>query len=230
MRAFWWQGRPNFGDRLTPLLLEHYADVQVVHANPWGAEIMVVGSVLEMLPRLWRGALVGTGKAYEHTQLSVPCADIRALRGPLTAAGVRGSYVLGDAGLLAPELVGVEDSAEQHAVGLIPHYADGDLELQPEFAGAHVIRTTADPLEVIREIRRCKAIVTSSLHGVIVADAWGVPRRLESCPATRLTGLFKFRDYAGAVDVPFELGRFQSPARARIEGLQNGLRAALMSL
>ena len=225
MRAYWWCGRPNFGDRLTPLLLEYFSNVTVVHTGPMQAEVFVVGSILE---QFWQGTVIGTGKTWEHLSFPQHKADIRALRGPLTAKGVKGSYALGDCGLLAPELLdGTEEPETLYEVGVMPHYADGDLEHQPEFAGAHIIRTTADPLETIREIRRCKTLVTSSLHGAIVADAWGIPRRLESCPATRLTGLFKFRDHACAVGLPFELGTTQSPSRAVIEGLQSGLRAAL---
>jgi pyruvyltransferase len=220
VRAFWWKGKPNFGDRLTPLLLERFARIEVQWALPKDADIIMVGSILEAVPHMWNGIICGTGKMYEHTQVHLPRANILALRGPLSAHGVPGNYAIGDAALLANELVAVE---KRYNLGIVPHWSDKGLERRHEFKSfsPRIIRPDGDPLEVLREIGRCRKIVSSSLHGIIVADAFGIGRRTELAPQLKKEGgLFKFRDHSAAVGVEFELGVVQHAPRYIVSDLQ----------
>jgi len=79
-----------------------------------------------------------------------------------------------------------------------------------------------DPLEVVRQIGSCKRIVTSSLHGMIVADAFGIPRRVEIC--NKLDGgTFKFRDYSATIKHDFKFGVMQTPDRFHVEDVKFAL-------
>ena len=206
------------------MLLDWFADTPVDWAPVDKAELVVVGSVMEHLPLHWDGTVVGSGKMHRDTSIRLPRANIMGLRGPLTAQGVRGNFVLGDPGLLAPELVA--PVAKQYNLGIVSHWSDSELEHRPEFAryNPHIIRTDGDPLEAIREIGRCRKIVASSLHGIIVADAFGIPRRTEMCARfEREGGSFKFEDHCAAVGVPFEVGVTQEASRYAVQTRQHEL-------
>jgi hypothetical protein len=70
-RGYWWIGRSNFGDLLTPLLLEYHADVRVDWVEADRADIVCIGSVLEHLPRDWSGIVAGAGKLREESQVKL---------------------------------------------------------------------------------------------------------------------------------------------------------------
>jgi hypothetical protein len=158
---------------------------------------------------------MGTGRIRADSVLHLEHAKIHALRGPLSAKGVPGTFALGDAGLLADEMVSVE--TRDIELGVVPHWSDTDLWNWQWLQKLHpvLISPWDDPRDVIRTIGRCKKIVTSSLHGAIIADAFGIPRRIEQ--ARRLKddpregNFFKFRDYNESVGVETEFGLVQEP-------------------
>jgi pyruvyltransferase len=228
--AYWWLGHPNFGDLLTPLLLARFADTLVRWSAVESADLVCVGSVLDMLPTGWPGLVVGSGKLRERSKIDLSHATVLALRGPLTAKGIKGDYVLGDPGLLADELVAVQ---KVYDLGIVPHWSDTELERRPEFQKykPRIIRPSGDPLEVIREIGRCRKVISSSLHGIIVADAFGIPRRTEMAKIfAHEGGDFKFRDHAAALGMPFQIGITQQAPRYAIEHRQQELYEVLMSV
>lgn len=224
MRVYWWRERANFGDRLAPHLLLHFTRVMPEWSNPHRAELVVTGSVIEHLCREWDGTILGAGKLYETPTNAASNAKVLAVRGPLTAKHFRGDFALGDPGLLADELVEVE--TKKYNLGIVPHWSDKTLAADPRFQMYNpvIINPMDDPLEVIKLIGECRKIVSSSLHGIIVADAFGIPRRTETTPQFQKEGgHFKFRDYNGAVGLPFVVGETQRPSRHRIEDRKHEL-------
>jgi pyruvyltransferase len=239
-KAYWWKEVPNFGDGLAPLLLEHFTDMKVEWGTISHAQIASVGSILEHVPPLWDGVILGSGRLLENSRLHLQqmrsgiTAKIVALRGPLTARGIPGSYTLGDPGILADELVGPQK--KQWDLGIIPHFSDTELAarftamIQPPHT-TRVIHPGGDPLTVLREIGACHRIVTSSLHGMIVADAFGIPRRVEYTPKMdKDGGDFKFRDYSASIQTPFIVGKMQEPARTSVEDIKYNVYDAYRSL
>lgn len=222
--AFWWTGRSNFGDLLTKLLLKRFSGLVVEWAPFDKAQLIGVGSVLDVIPAQWSGIIAGAGRLFEDSHPDLSCAEIFGLRGPLSARGVPGDYVLGDPGLLADELVDLP--IRDVDLGLVPHWSDTELEHRPEFLKYNplIIRVSDSPLEVIRSIGRCKKIVSSSLHGVVVADAFGIPRRIEMTDRFTYEGNdFKFRDYAASVGMKLEIGLTQLAPRYKVQDLQHEL-------
>lgn len=226
--AYYWTGRQNFGDRLTPLLFKHFTGLHLELAPFREAELICVGSILDIMPSYWSGIVAGAGMLRENSLVDVTHARVLALRGPLTASKVKGlghsDYALGDPGLLADELVGAQ--CRTHNLGIVPHWSDTQLEKRPEFLKYDplIIRPDEDPLEVIRKIGSCKKIVASSLHGIILADAFGIPRRTEiAAQHAKEGGTFKFQDYNAAISNPFELGKTQEPKRSKVIARQHEL-------
>ena len=211
VKVYYWKARKNFGDLLTPLLLQRFAHLDSEWSEPEYAELVMAGSVMDKLPNDWAGIIAGAGKLHEKTERSFPNARILAVRGPLSAKGLKGNFVIADIGLLADELV--DRGEKKYNLGLVPHWTDTKLENDPRFTkfNPKIIRVADDPLDVIREIGECKKIVSSSLHGIILADAFNIPRRVEIAPrvlshAHQEGGLFKWMDYSASLDLDFEIG------------------------
>jgi hypothetical protein len=226
VKAYWWKKIPNFGDALAPLLLNHFADANLEYAPISDASVITIGSVLEHIPPGWAGYVCGSGRLKEHSQLQLHHATVLALRGPLSALGVKGNFALGDPGLLADELVGPQE--KQWDIGIVPHWKDH--ELAPKFiqmfksygmkVSIRVINPRDEPLKVVAEIGACRRIVSSSLHGAITADAFGIPRRIELSPQLQNAtegGDFKFKDYSAAIHTPFQPGKMVEPSRWAVE-------------
>lgn len=224
MKIYYWKGKKNFGDLLGSLLIKKFTHLESEWAEPGNAELVIVGSLLEHLPEKWNGVIAGIGKLHERTKLNLPEAKIIGLRGPLTAKGIKKKITIADPGLLCNELVTLQD--KQYEIGLIPHWSDNDLEKNSIFLTKRtkIIRVSDDPLKVITEISQCRKIVSSSLHGIILADAFGIPRRTEIAPRLAYEGgTFKFRDYNESIKMNFQTGVLQKADHYVVEEKQFAL-------
>jgi pyruvyltransferase len=225
VQIYYWRGVPNFGDRLAMPLLARFSDVEAKWSPVGEAQLTATGSVLEHIPVGWGGCVIGSGKLREGSRLHLERAEIMAVRGPLTARSIgRPDCVIGDPALLADELVMVR--TRDIRLGLVPHWSDVLLARRPEFQRYHpvVINVRDDPLAVVRLIGRCQKVVTSSLHGLIVADAFGIPRRFElAARCDSEGGLFKFRDYSASIGMPFRIGETQQANRCVVEDRKSEL-------
>jgi hypothetical protein len=228
IKVYWWRKIPNFGDAVTPLLLTHFSNIKNIEWDTISrASIVSCGSLLEHIPPDWDGYILGTGKLIENSRLNGfgKTAKILAFRGPLTARGFKGNFALGDPGILSNELVGPQE--KKWDLGIVPHWQDSELvdrfkKLIPEKFSIKVINTASDPLQAISDIGSCRRIVTSSLHGAIIADSFGgIPRRIEVCEKMAQDGgLFKFKDYSESIKTPLEIGKMIEPSRFHIEDVK----------
>lgn len=218
MKLYYWNVKKNFGDLLSGLLIKKFCKLPSEWAAPEDAELVMVGSILEHLSEDWAGIVAGAGRLHEKSKIKLPNAKILALRGHLTARQFKGDYVIADPGLLADELIREED--KEYNLGIVPHWTDKELEKNPIFLkyNPKIIRPNDDPIKVIKEIGSCKKIVSSSLHGIILADALGIPRRIEVAPRLlshphQEGGLFKWRDYCSSINMSLEIGVTQEAER-----------------
>lgn len=107
--------------------------------------------------------------------------------------------VLGDPGLLASYLIDKDKIEKKYKLGIIPHYVDKahealDKQLK-NVKNSKVIDVQNNPYSVLQEIAECEVIVSSSLHGLIVADSLGIPNQWCVFSDKLKGGEFKFRDY-----------------------------------
>jgi pyruvyltransferase len=233
LRLYWWKDVPNFGDEITRLLVEHICGVTPEWADFANADLVGAGSVIEHIPAGWSGTVLGSGKISALMSQRLSFAHILALRGPLTAQflGIRARDIaLGDPGLLAYTLVGAPVPAKEFDVGIVPHWLDTSLPHDPRFFSdkwtTEVIYPTDDAIDVITRIAKCDKIVTSSLHGLVVADSFDIPRRIEKSKVlSNVTegNYFKFKDYLASIDMELEFGKIQSPRYYTVEDRQQDL-------
>lgn len=245
--ATWWDGHPNFGDDLTPWLLPFYG-VLPVHRVAGRARLAGIGSIIEFLPASYDGAIWGSGLMQGEPH-PLPAAHVLAVRGPFTREliGAPADVALGDPGILVARHV--RRPAVRWDVGLVPH---GHHRGHEEFlslarsAGyrVRVINVHAPAARVVREIAACERIVTTSLHGLVTADAYGIPALWTTLEPGLTGGDFKFRDYEAVVTpgvsrfIAFEpgvplaelLAHAATPPRETVERVCDELEAALAGL
>jgi pyruvyltransferase len=166
----WWlrtpDGRENFGDALGPAILKRLG-VRVVRVPIDDAEIVACGSVLHRLTNP-ATAVWGTGVMHPGS-MSVRPADVRAVRGALTATCLGVDVPLGDPGLLVSALW--KKSTKRHRLGVVPHWRD-----TRSYPDADIIIDVTQPVDdVIAHISSCATIAASSLHGLIAAESFGLP-------------------------------------------------------
>ncbi len=149
--------------------------------------------------------------------------QIHALRGKLSRevclkygmAASSQSITLGDPGLLFSTLIEKENIDTKYDIGIVPHYSDflagKVLAMLLKRAGVNVnlIDVSQPPLDVIRQIKSCDVIASSSLHGCITADSLHIPNKhimISSLGFSKAAGfsekdcLFKYLDYYSAFD------------------------------
>jgi pyruvyltransferase len=217
---YWWQGpergsRSNYGDAISPLLVQFATGTAVRYAPPRLADLVASGSLLghvfadqwkRRLSRPFQPLVVwGTGSIQESDVLTRSGLKVLAVRGELTRAALNlpEGLPLGDPGLLLPRLLG-ESVRRRIRWGIVPHYVDQESSsvraLAAQNPDAHVIDVTnPDVLDTTRQIAECDFILSSSLHGLIVADAFGIPNVHASWGDRVHGGDWKFRDYASSV-------------------------------
>jgi len=100
IRSFWWRDI-NFGDRLTQFLLSSYG-YSPSYSAAATADVVAVGSILQMVPSSFSGVVLGSGFLWEQNRIQFPTARIVGVRGRLTAerCGAPPFCILSDPGLL----------------------------------------------------------------------------------------------------------------------------------
>jgi pyruvyltransferase len=218
LKVFWYRKpKPgNFGDILTPLLLKFYG-YDVEHAAPEEADYVMVGSIAKIIKP--RHTVMGSGVM---TSDPILCKDAQWLwcRGPRTRRAVLANggtcpEIYGDPALLLPKFV--PPAGKKYPIGITPHYIDYQ-QVKDRYSQYRVINLlNEDPLTVIREITECEKIISSSLHGIIAAHAYGIPAAWVKFDGKLAGDDTKFHDHYEAFDRKAELGTIDDPIFATID-------------
>lgn len=206
-------GVPNFGDELSRDVVEFVTGRAVTRSGRYSAELISIGSILDRYvsnkgkivchtrKALGRPMFVwGSGLIEPQKPIKTPL-HLLAVRGKLTKACLRVSQALplGDPGLFAAQIFGTK---RKQGIGVVPHYTDKyhplikDIERLDNVKIIDVERSAED---VCQDIAGCERILSSSLHGLIVADSFNIPNRRIGLYNKLKGGDFKFKDYASAL-------------------------------
>lgn len=210
LKAWWYHAETNFGDSLNPHLLKLISGKEVKLVNPTETEedvFFCIGSIMHYVND--NAVVWGTGMIDEKYKLKAIPKKITAVRGPetqheLSKLGISCPEIYGDPSLLISWFYQPKVK-KKYDLGIIPHYVDKNnrwlrklndpvvkiLDIQKE-----------DPFRFIDDVLECEMIASSSLHGLIIADAYGIPSTwLEFSDkwfgfSSKVVGEgFKFRDY-----------------------------------
>ena len=195
----------NIGDALTPWLIERITG-NIPMFVPYAVKFpkfMVSGSILNHAieyTTVW-----GAGIAGRQDPIDKLC-DIRSVRGPITASHVRlkcgiNIETVGDPAWLmplffVPERTRREGFRQTYKVGICPHYLH-QAEVSEWIGNMQIklLNVFSSPETFVKEMRCCDVIYSSSLHGLIIADAYGIPSRWIECTAPLGGDGMKFYDH-----------------------------------
>lgn len=217
----------NYGDALSPQLIEElsgkkvqYKDISMSRKErlsaflkfdiskfkmsifPFQKVFGAIGSIMTWLPkgtRVWGAGFMNKSGRFKG-------GKIYAVRGKLTEQkllkqGVLPTGVYGDPALLLPLWLDKQVNKTVR-LGIIPHCTEVDFFKKEYGERYHIIDfRTRDVVGVTCEIRSCEYILSSSLHGIIVAHAYGIPALWIKHGYINTDG-FKFHDYFSSVDIP----------------------------
>jgi len=219
----------NVGDLLSPMIVSGLFNLKYKHSNLYMADLIAVGSGLngllvsnQFFRRLAQNFFKlrnkqlnvwGTGfieKPKHNSRLFKKNIKFHSVRGELSKnalkeiTGEELDIKTGDLGLLISDLV-KNDNIKEYDLGIIPHFREQDDEvfkrIKLKIKNSIIIDLKGEPFEVIRQIKACKTVISSSLHGLIMADSYNIPS-IHIIVSNKLKGDgFKFQDYYSSFPV-----------------------------
>ena len=212
-RKFTFRSKENYGDLLSKYLVEKISDrsVRWVHPKkqPWykwnKRNFLAIGSIIHHASKdsiVWGSGII------DKKQKIAP-ADFRAVRGPKTREfllnlGYKCPEVYGDPALLLP-LYYNPPIEKEYNLGIIPHYHDF-ITVNKEYKDQSDILVidlmTLDVEAVTTEILKCQKTISSSLHGLIVSHAYGIPSIWVEFSKKLFGDGIKFIDYLESIKLP----------------------------
>jgi pyruvyltransferase len=169
---------------------------------------LVIGSTIDMLCKknteIWGAGIIDKNKS-----LRFKPRKVHAVRGPLTRKklldhGIECPEVYGDPALLIPRYYKPKIS-KKYTYGFIPHRSN--LDRIDDFTVDGVsLSERKDVLvidlsnydkwtDIIDQICSCENILSGSLHGLIMAEAYGIPNLWIEFGKPLIGGHFKFHDF-----------------------------------
>jgi|TARA_E500000305_G_C4013599_1_gene234220 succinoglycan biosynthesis protein ExoV len=208
----------NFGDDLNawlwPKLLPGIIQGTAKHGDEYYEEnnreaalLYGIGTILDQrIPPLPMKFIAGSGVGYFSPPTIDEKYNIYFVRGPQTAEklGIDPTKALTDPAILLREFI--PEAEKIHEVSLIMHCDTAKSGYWKNIAndlGIHHIDPRAkDPLIVINDLLASKYVITESLHGAIIADAYGIPwRPINTMPHINQ---FKWHDWCQSINVVYE--------------------------
>lgn len=191
MKTYYGDG--NVGDTLSKVIVwyltRHIAERAMTSDH---GKLVMVGSFLDIVED--NDILLGVGSNKNPFICEKKNLRILSTRGPLTREQIKGydvPEIYGDPALLLP-FIYYPDIEKKYDVGYIPHYVDWD---NPALKDKHIIRVDLPWDKFIEEILACRTIVSSSLHGIVISEAYRIPTTWAVWSDKIAGGEFKFQDY-----------------------------------
>lgn len=168
----------------------------------WERPLMAIGSILSKgnaHTAVWGSGFMNRDEVYRG-------GKIYALRGQhsnemLKAQGFKGCDTFGDPAYLLPLLV-KPSIQKKYKLSIIPHVMEYDFFREKYGEQYHVINLNNTHVEeVVAEITSSESVLSTSLHGIIVSHAYGIPALWIKKGYIETDGI-KFQDYFSSVDIP----------------------------
>ena len=201
LELFYWRPAQgdNFGDFLSQVVTTKVladAGYFIGEGTSSPQRLLAIGSILHLArdgDHVWGSGVNGKigEDHYRFKQL-----EVHAVRGPRTREflmkrGIPTPEIYGDPALLLPELLpGRFQPSGDLPFVVVPNLHDLPL--------VRTLRNVVSPMLpwnlCVEQILRGRFVIASSLHGLIIAEAFGLPARL--LRLSERENLYKFEDYA----------------------------------
>jgi succinoglycan biosynthesis protein ExoV len=166
----------NFGDDLNPWLWPRLLpDLLRDDARP---SLVGIGTIINANLPAGVKIIAGAGVGYGDVPRLTDDWAVHFVRGPLTARalGLPASYAITDPAHLITQFIRPEPRGKGSV--FIPHHVSAlraDWEAVAEAAGMRYVDPASGAMHVVQAIRSASLVVTSAMHGAIIADAFRVP-------------------------------------------------------
>lgn len=207
----------NFGEELTQDIIERifHRSVEVHRFIDTKVDMLGVGSVIHLFNEGidYKTYVWGSGIIDDQIGAVSDNFIFTACRGKLTRNQLAKKYhniPMGDPGLLS-NLMYTNKIQKTDKIGVIAHFRDEQSYFLNDIIKKHpdifkIISVSQPPEQVADQIKGCKLILSSSLHGLIVSDSFGVPNihlvLSDNLPGPKCLrgGKYKFKDYYSGID------------------------------
>lgn len=235
MNIYWWNDKPNVGDAASEYIVRKlsyepitwkkpqitlYTELKKTiayllkgklyipqfngYVYPWQKCLFAVGSIMDYSN--YKTICWGTGFREPHSKLRG--GKVIAVRGKFSRDLLpnKKDIPLGDPALLLPLIYTPKAKDSKRLIKIVPHFEDyNDIyNLYKNKYNIIDIRTT-NVESFIDEVISSKYILSTSLHGLIIAHAYGIPALwIKKGPIG--SSEFKFLDYFSSVNIPLYEG------------------------
>lgn len=229
IKLVYWN-KPNFGDILSPYIISKLSGKEIIYKEgyfgikycikrllkliltlnikqiksvlfPWEKNLLSIGSIISLGNKysiVWGSGFINEKQIFKG-------GIICAVRGKYTDLKLRkdgfcGTSVYGDPALLIPLFISPSKKKNTDLV-IIPHWSEFDFFVEKYGEKYKVIDLrTRNIKQVIEEITSSNRVLSTSLHGIIVSHAYGIPA-LWIKHNTLHDSNFKFYDYFSSVEI-----------------------------
>lgn len=227
IRLFWWnekviqgKSKENYGDLLGKYLVEKISGKAVVFAWPkkWSfldyfqPIYVTIGSILTNVNH----KCVVWGSGIISQEYGIKKAQFLAVRGPQTRKfllklGYQVPEIFGDPALLLPRFF-YPKVEKKYKFGIVPHYNDWKKVKDwfidnSELLVIDMMTTNIESKTI--EFLQCEKIISSSLHGIIVAHAYRIPAIWQKFSDNVFGDDIKYQDYFESVQMEYYLPTIQ---------------------
>lgn len=201
----------NFGDTSVPYMLGKLNIPFIFTHHTVEKKILMTGSILGVGSR--KDTIVwGSGIIQNNIKPLTNCY-YRAVRGPRTLEKVQSvgvdisNIALGDPAMLLPRVY-QPSQEKKYKLGIIPHMVDYDyvrkhvMDNPDKFPNTIVIDANTNTRQIegfIDKVNQCEKIVSTSLHGIICAHAYGIPAKWMKISNKLAGDDVKFQDHFESV-------------------------------
>lgn len=230
MYLYWWKDKPNVGDAASEYLVKklskeciEWRQPQITfigelkkiiinalnkklyiptikgYVYPWQKCIFAIGSILDSA----NSKTICWGSGFREFNSKFKGGKVLAVRGKLSLNLLKdkNNIPLGDPALLLPLVYVPENIQKKDYVKIIPHFTEYDI-MQKLYSNKYkIIDIRSKDIEsFINEVVSSKYILSTSLHGVIIAHAYNIPA-LWIKRGYINSSEFKFYDYFSSVGI-----------------------------
>ena len=217
---YWWE-KPNLGDDLSRVIVEYMLNLRNISFDKpvrGRKHLYAVGSIITA--GLQDCTIWGSGVLFATmlNRVKGRKLDIRSVRGPVTRImlmdmGYNVPEIYGDPVIILPEIYHPQNVKKQYKYGVIIHKdqvfnskVDNDFIKREDVLLIDI--RTRDYRGFVDKVKSCEKIISSSLHGIIISESYGVPALMHK---PTVEPLLKYCDWY------YSTGRMQFPIAEHLE-------------
>lgn len=201
---YWWE-KTNLGDDLSRVIVEYMLSLRNIPFDKTikgRKHLYAVGSIITA--GLQDCTIWGSGilRATMLNRVKGRKFDIRSVRGPVTRIiledmGYQVPEIYGDPAIILPEIYSPRNIEKKYKYGIIIHKDQNLTSSEDEdFTKRNDVLLidirTRDYKGFVDMVLSCEIIISSSLHGIIISESYGIPALMYQ-PTTE--PLFKYCDW-----------------------------------